>query len=129
VDLRTNSGYFPIQHTRKMTGFYNREGECLLRGTDWVSKYDSSTIQSPTQCRRPYPLCNNSFQGQYAQCQFLCAAPSQYLLTASLCPTAVSHLSLSNPLASLITYNLAWYSFTTLPPLLHVVFSQVTRNK
>jgi hypothetical protein len=34
VDLRTNSDYFPIQHY--LTGSYNREGVCLLRGTDWV---------------------------------------------------------------------------------------------
>ena len=32
VDLRTNSDYFPIQHL--LTGFYNRDRECLLRGTD-----------------------------------------------------------------------------------------------
>jgi hypothetical protein len=31
VDLRTNSDYFTIQH--KLTGFYNRDGVCLLRGT------------------------------------------------------------------------------------------------
>jgi len=31
VDLRTNSDYFTI-------GFYNRDGVCLLRGTDWVCK-------------------------------------------------------------------------------------------
>jgi len=31
VDLRTNSDYFPIQHS--LTGLYNRDGECLLRGT------------------------------------------------------------------------------------------------
>jgi hypothetical protein len=34
VHLRTNSDYFPIQH--QLTGFYNRDGVCLLRGTDWV---------------------------------------------------------------------------------------------
>jgi hypothetical protein len=34
VDMRTNSDYFPTQH--KMTGFYNRDGECLLRGTGWI---------------------------------------------------------------------------------------------
>ena len=39
VDLRTNSDYFPIQH--KLIGFYNGEGECLLRGTDWGFKYSS----------------------------------------------------------------------------------------
>jgi len=32
VDLRTNSDYFPIQH--QLTGFYNRDIECLLRGTN-----------------------------------------------------------------------------------------------
>jgi hypothetical protein len=34
VDLRTNSDYFPIQH--ELTGFYNRDGVCLLRGTHLV---------------------------------------------------------------------------------------------
>ena len=37
LDLRTNSDYFPIHH--KLTGFYNRVGVCLLRGTDWVFIY------------------------------------------------------------------------------------------
>jgi len=32
MDLRTNSDYFPIQH--QLTGFYNRDGLYLLRGTD-----------------------------------------------------------------------------------------------
>jgi len=40
VDLRTNSDYFPIQH--QLAGFYNRDGECLLRGTDWVFIYNST---------------------------------------------------------------------------------------
>jgi len=35
VDLRTNSDYFPIQH--KLFGFYNRDGVCLLCGTDLVN--------------------------------------------------------------------------------------------
>ena len=34
MDLRTNSYYFPIQHW--MTGFYNRDEVCLLRGTVWM---------------------------------------------------------------------------------------------
>jgi hypothetical protein len=34
VDLGTNSYYFPIQHS--LTGFYNLDGVCLLRGTDWI---------------------------------------------------------------------------------------------
>ena len=40
VDLRTNSDYFPVQH--KLTGLYNWEGVCLLRGTDWVFIYNST---------------------------------------------------------------------------------------
>jgi hypothetical protein len=27
-----------------MTGFYNRDGECLLRGTDWIFKYNSGEL-------------------------------------------------------------------------------------
>ena len=34
TDLRTNSCYFLIHHW--LIGFCNRDGECLLRGTDWV---------------------------------------------------------------------------------------------
>jgi hypothetical protein len=32
MDLRMNSDCFPTQHL--LTGFYNRDGVCLLRGTD-----------------------------------------------------------------------------------------------
>jgi len=39
VDLRTNRDYFPIQHY--LTGFYNRDAVCLLRGTDWIFIYNS----------------------------------------------------------------------------------------
>ena len=52
VDLRTNSDYFPIQHL--LTGFYNGDGVCLLRGTDWIFIYRQFNIQQfyvlPTQC-------------------------------------------------------------------------------
>jgi hypothetical protein len=34
VDLRTNSDYFTVQHW--LTGFYNWEGVCLLRGTFYI---------------------------------------------------------------------------------------------
>jgi hypothetical protein len=34
-----NSDYFLIQHW--VTGFYNRDGQCLLRGTDWMFIYNS----------------------------------------------------------------------------------------
>ena len=36
VDIRTDSDFCFRQH--KLTGFYNRGGKCLLRGTDWVFK-------------------------------------------------------------------------------------------
>ena len=39
VDLRTNSDYFTVQHW--LTGFYNWDGECLLRGTGWVFNHNS----------------------------------------------------------------------------------------
>jgi len=39
VDLRTNSDYFPIQY--KLNGLYNKDGACLLRGTEWVFIYNS----------------------------------------------------------------------------------------
>ena len=42
VDLSTNSHYFPIQH--QLTGLYNRDGVCLLRGTDWCFKCNSDLI-------------------------------------------------------------------------------------
>jgi hypothetical protein len=35
VDLR-NRDYFPMQHYEYLNGSYNRDGVCLLRGTDWV---------------------------------------------------------------------------------------------
>ena len=34
VDLRTNSDYFTVQHW--LTGFYNWDGVCLLRGTVYI---------------------------------------------------------------------------------------------
>jgi len=42
VDLRTNSDYFPIQH--ELTGFCNRDGECLLRGTKWIFIHNSGYV-------------------------------------------------------------------------------------
>ena len=37
IYLRTNSDLCHLQH--KLIGFYNRDGKCLQRGTDWVFKY------------------------------------------------------------------------------------------
>jgi hypothetical protein len=36
IYMRTNSDLCHLQH--KLIGFYNRDGKCLLRGTDWVIK-------------------------------------------------------------------------------------------
>jgi hypothetical protein len=51
LDLRTNRDYFPIQH--ELAGFYNGDGVCLLRGTDWIFIYRQFNIQQfyvlPTQ--------------------------------------------------------------------------------
>jgi len=37
VDVRTNSEFCPTHYS--VTGFYNRDGKCLLRGTNWDFKY------------------------------------------------------------------------------------------
>ena len=34
MDKSGNSCYFPLYH--KAVSFYNRNGECLLRGTNWI---------------------------------------------------------------------------------------------
>ena len=44
VDLRTNSDYFTVRHW--LVGFYNRDGVCLLRSTDWTFSYSSRSCQS-----------------------------------------------------------------------------------
>ena len=45
MDLRTNSNYLPLYHS--VTGFYNWEEMCFLRGTDrWVFKYNSGSYSS-----------------------------------------------------------------------------------
>ena len=44
VDLRTNSDYSPIQH--KLTGFYYRDGACLLRGMEWIFNNNSCSCQT-----------------------------------------------------------------------------------
>jgi len=36
IYLKTNSDLCHLHH--KLIGFYNRDGKCLLRGTDWVFK-------------------------------------------------------------------------------------------
>ena len=39
IYLRTNSDLCHLQH--KLIGFYNRDENCLQRGTEWVFKYSS----------------------------------------------------------------------------------------
>ena len=46
VDLRINSDYFPIQHW--LTGLYNRDGVCLLYGTDCILRCSSGLL--PRSC-------------------------------------------------------------------------------
>ena len=48
VDLRRNSDYFPVQLL--VVGFYNLDGVCLLRGTNWSLMY--SLDESPSQIHR-----------------------------------------------------------------------------
>jgi hypothetical protein len=48
MELRTNGDYFPIlpyvlllYYAHGLTGFYNRDAECLLCGTNCIFKYKS----------------------------------------------------------------------------------------
>jgi hypothetical protein len=52
VDLRTNSDLCHLQH--KLIGFYNRDGVCLLRGTDWVFVYNSGQFVCSVVSSVPY---------------------------------------------------------------------------
>jgi hypothetical protein len=36
-------------HSINLTGLYNRNGECLLRGKDWIFKYNSGSLGSPCE--------------------------------------------------------------------------------
>ena len=54
MGLGTNSDYFPIH--RQLTGFYNRDGVCLLRGTDGVFIYNSGLRKSLRSAHTLY-LC------------------------------------------------------------------------
>ena len=40
VWISEQTDYFPIPH--QLTGFYNRDGVCLLRSTDWICIYNST---------------------------------------------------------------------------------------
>ena len=58
VDLRTNSDYFPTQQW--LTGFYNRDGECLLRGTDFMCQIAVITICTTSLTFNNSTLCPHS---------------------------------------------------------------------
>jgi len=66
VDLRTNSDYCNIQH--QLTGFYNRDGVCLLRGTDWVFKYDQVILSLQYRSQRAVLPVTCHAAGQTARC-------------------------------------------------------------
>jgi len=64
VDFRTNSHYIPVQHY----DFYNRDGECLLRGTDWALTVIQFTfVSDKLNLPPPKKLCtgevNNTADG------------------------------------------------------------------
>jgi len=66
VDLRINNDYFPTQ--RQVAGFYNRDGELLLRGTHWVfvpftnSAEHITTAQPIPTIKRPLTTRSNPNQ-------------------------------------------------------------------
>jgi len=43
-EIILNRDCFLIQH--ELTGFCNRDGECLLRGTDYDFKYNSLSVRT-----------------------------------------------------------------------------------
>jgi len=43
MDLRTNNDYLHIK--QRLVRFYNRDGECLLRGTNWVFTYSPLRVK------------------------------------------------------------------------------------
>jgi len=47
-----------------MTGFYNREGVCLLRGTNWIFIYNTGCVFCGSENKQrlfPYTALNNWF--------------------------------------------------------------------
>jgi hypothetical protein len=64
VDLRTNSDYFPIQHY--LTGFYNRDGVCLLRGRGW--EYILQVNMAQAVSRRPL-TAKDQVRSQVSPCE------------------------------------------------------------
>jgi len=63
VDLRTNSHYFHIQHL--LTGLYNRDGECLLRGMGRIFKHLYNLTPHSQHQLPSLTWHNNIAQGRY----------------------------------------------------------------
>jgi hypothetical protein len=42
IYLRTNDDFYPKQH--KLTGCYNRDEKCVLRGMEWIFMYNSGYV-------------------------------------------------------------------------------------
>jgi hypothetical protein len=59
VGLRTNNYYFPVQHW--LTGIYNRDGVCLLRGTGWI--YMIQVNPSLERVNKNISLINGKYTG------------------------------------------------------------------
>ena len=91
VDLRTNGDYFPIQHW--LTGLYNRDGVCLLCGTDCVFKYKSvwswSLLSFPT-CQESLWELHRLFTSPLCIRKTLCDLPPVRIqaFLVFLCPQA-----------------------------------------
>ena len=85
VDMTTNSDYFPIQHW--LTGFYNRDGECLLRGTDWILYSTGHSSGSGSQS----PSCHSWGPGSVPvnPCE-ICGAQSGAVTGLSPCTPVLS---------------------------------------
>jgi len=77
MDLRTSSDYFAIQNW--LTGFYNRDEVCLLRGTDWIFIYNSGKFSS-LNCK--CPLWRYRDLSVYILCFFISKLTMQWLFGA-----------------------------------------------
>ena len=71
VNLTINSDYFPIQHW--LTGFYNRDGVCLLRGTDSTTLFlDGPTmLANGRQCHGGLSPWKHGFSPRSAQLRLI----------------------------------------------------------
>jgi len=68
IYLRTNRDLCHLQH--KLIGFYNRDENCLQRGTDWVFKLSGLRFVFQglrnSSCRHPFVCCAVKIETTYA---------------------------------------------------------------